>query len=78
MLDKERIQQMCYRMKPGQCLILDIDSFYEAFPFGWPTVYKNPEEAFLGSMMGTRYGTFRTEKDVIGNFQENLVRLRRG
>ncbi|KKM28187.1 hypothetical protein LCGC14_1567160 [marine sediment metagenome] len=57
------IKAKCYRMKVGNCLRVSGKMFLKAFPFGFPTIYKTPEQAFLSTMMGSAWGVWRVDRD---------------
>lgn len=61
--ERDEIQAACYGMDVGQCLALDARKFRDAFPCGWPSIYETSEQAFLSSMIGSMYGTFRVHID---------------
>ena len=57
------IKKECYRMKPGQRIVVDYHMFQDAFVCGFPSIYQTPREAFLSSMIDSGRGTFRVSRN---------------
>jgi len=50
-------------MKIGDCVRIEESIFREAYPCGWPSMYRTPEQAFLSSMIGSAWGVWRVRFD---------------
>ncbi len=64
---REMAKAECYKMEEGQRIEFCGRAFSEAFPCGWPTIYKTHEQAFLSTMIGSAWGCWRVSK----NYEKN-------
>ena len=56
------VEFFCERMKVGEEVVVDSRHFKQAYPCGWPTIYKTPEQAFLSSKVGAAWGVWRVRR----------------
>lgn len=56
---KQQIQNILYKMKIGEEIVISCSVFEESFQCGWPSIYRTHEEAFLSSMIGSGCGMWR-------------------
>ncbi len=71
----EYIREECYRMKEGEGINISRYVFNEAFPCGWPSIYRTPTEAFLSSMIGSAWGIWRVAQNPeTGNNRPSSVK----
>jgi len=58
----EWIKNLCYdTVGEGERIAIDRRIFEEAFPCGFPSIYKTPEQAFLSTMIGSAWGIWKVE-----------------
>ena len=70
-MSKERsfVQRQCSQLKEGQSVAIERRIFQDAYPCGFPSIYENPEQAFLSSMMGSGCGVWRVNYNLeSGNY----------
>ena len=60
---REMIKQGCYRMKEGERIEIDGRMFADAFPCGWPSMYRTSEETFLATMISSAWGLWRLSRN---------------
>lgn len=60
---REYIKKELYRLKIGEYLKLDRHMFNDAFPCGFPSIYRTHEQAFLSTMIGSGWGAWRIRQD---------------
>ncbi|MEP6827897.1 MAG: hypothetical protein ABJA10_07465 [Aestuariivirga sp.] len=58
-MKKHELDEICDRMKVGQRFDLSRTDFAEANPYGWPSMYRTPEQAFLSRRIGAMYGAWK-------------------
>ena len=62
--ERKKIDRMCSKMKIGQMLTVDDCIFMKAYPYGFPSIYETPEQAFLSSRIGSAWGCWRVQRSV--------------
>ena len=62
-MNKKQIIDECLRMEIGQWLELVPECLYDNFHYGWPSIYRNIEEAILSSLPGSMWGCYRIHGD---------------
>lgn len=61
---RAHVEVMLAGMEPGQRCKVEAWLLEEAFPYGWPSIYRNAREAFLSSRIGSAYGTWTCELEL--------------
>ncbi len=63
-MDAYVIRSICNDMEVGQQLQVSGRNFHEAFnAWGFPTIYNNPTQVFLSSMIGAAWGVIRVHHE---------------
>ena len=63
---REFIEDELSRMAIGQEIWFEPWIFSQAFPCGWPSIYRTPREAFLSSRVGSAWGCWTCEEERRG------------
>lgn len=57
-------------MKIGEHIEINREMFQDAFPCGWPTIYRTHRQAFLSCHIGSSWGAWRCEENpMTGNYE---------
>lgn len=62
MNERAYVMQIVKKLKVGEVIIIDRRLFEDAFPCGHFSIYNNPMQAFLSSMIGSAWGGWRVNR----------------
>lgn len=62
-MNRNYVDKLCNNLKIGECITISYFKFEEAFPYGYPSIYRTSVEAFLSSKIGAAWGCWKVTQD---------------
>lgn len=64
MRERQCVEEVLKKVKIGMCLEIEGYLLRRAFPCGWPSMYRNTEQAFLSTRIGSAWGSWRIRRSL--------------